>query len=119
MGEQWWCKAQENRADELVFFTWSGYPRWPGVVVKPDPKRAILAGQGHFFKPKISVFTECWTEARRAPVRIGKTYAVKRGGHWLSGKITRANLDGTFDANLVNSDGELSELEFIARDHIQ
>ena len=32
-------------SDALVFFSWSGYPRWPGIVVKPMPKNEIL--QGH------------------------------------------------------------------------
>ena len=50
--------------------------------MKPGPKADLLKGAGHFFKPHGKVFTETWTEVRRAPVSIGKTCEVYYKGSW-------------------------------------
>ena len=51
MAKKWWCAAQERRKGELCLFSWQGYPRWPGVVVPPQAKCELLAGNGHFYPP--------------------------------------------------------------------
>ena len=70
MREKWWCKAQETWNESLVFFSWSGYPRWPGIVVKPRPKSELLKGLGDFYKPDAKVFSETTGTSLRALGKI-------------------------------------------------
>ena len=32
---------QERLKNELVFFSWAGYPRWPGIVIAPMENLAV------------------------------------------------------------------------------
>ena len=44
----------------LVWFSWEGCVRWPGVVVPPRPKSELLSGMGQFYPPKLSVFESAY-----------------------------------------------------------
>ena len=33
-----------------------GYPRWPGMAVRPRPKKGLLAGRGDFYPPLRAIF---------------------------------------------------------------
>ena len=59
---QWWRKQQQDNAGRLVWFSWEGYPRWPGVVVSPMPSSDLLAGKGRFFRPDRNIFEEVYVQ---------------------------------------------------------
>ena len=45
----WAASAQTKRAGELVWPSWAGHPRWPGIAVPPPrPKKELSSGQGEF-----------------------------------------------------------------------
>mmetsp|Transcript_51497 Transcript_51497/g.116786 ORF Transcript_51497/g.116786 Transcript_51497/m.116786 type:complete len:447 (+) Transcript_51497:78-1418(+) len=114
MGEQWWSAAQERLKNELVFFSWAGYPRWPGIVVAPLEKSNLLAGKGHFYPPEKKLFAETFVAARRGPLEVGKRgmYEVMHGGRWRSAMLSRLNPDGTVDADVYDlTDSDVSEVE--------
>ena len=90
IGEQWWSAAQERLKNELVFFSWAGYPRWPGIVVAPLEKSTLLAGKGHFYPPDKKIFAETFVAARRGCLTLGeRRYQVMRGG-----RVAQCCLDG-------------------------
>mmetsp|Transcript_43586 Transcript_43586/g.138785 ORF Transcript_43586/g.138785 Transcript_43586/m.138785 type:complete len:341 (-) Transcript_43586:139-1161(-) len=60
MSEQWWCHLQTELSGKLVWFSWEGYPRWPGVVVPPKPRSELLQGKGQFFPPGADVFNTAY-----------------------------------------------------------
>lgn len=47
-----WTAKQSELAGNLVWFSWEGHPRWPGVVVPPQDRQELLNGtRGHFYRP--------------------------------------------------------------------
>ena len=53
--EKWWTKKQELWSGEVVFFSWQDYPKWPGIIVPPCSKSALLQGKGMFYPPDAKV----------------------------------------------------------------
>ena len=84
------CAVEDN---ELVLFSWQGYPRWPGIVVKPRPKKDFIAGKGDFYPPERKIFNHTFTMARRRPLKVGKKdfYEVQVRGQWYAATLTHIN----------------------------
>eukprot|EP00913_Durusdinium_trenchii_P020807 g19547.t1 len=61
-----WTGKQSELAGELVWFSWEGHPRWPGVVVPPQEnlrgeRDELLNGtRGHFYRPAESILKKAY-----------------------------------------------------------
>uniref|UniRef100_A0A7S1MBM8 J domain-containing protein n=1 Tax=Alexandrium catenella TaxID=2925 RepID=A0A7S1MBM8_ALECA len=102
MPERWWTAAQERLQNELCFFSWQGYPRWPGIVVPPLEQSKLLAGSGHFYPPSEDTFSTAFVAARRGALQLNVPgiYEVQKKGSWYATTLTYLDSDGTVGARL-------------------
>mmetsp|Transcript_83 Transcript_83/g.299 ORF Transcript_83/g.299 Transcript_83/m.299 type:complete len:413 (+) Transcript_83:77-1315(+) len=56
MAEAWHNQAQQKWSDQLVLCRLRGFPPWPSLVVKPQPRSALQGPMNAFAPPADSVF---------------------------------------------------------------
>ena len=77
MADKWWCQKQVDLSGKLVWFSWEGSPRWPGVIVPPKSKSELVNGKGQFYPPDSSVLER--TFIRDYDVGTKKEPAIQTG----------------------------------------
>lgn len=89
---------QTELRGQLVFFSWEGHPRWPGVVVPPQDRRGLLKGtRGYFYRPEEDILEKAYVRDYKTGEKMEQR--AKSGAQKTS--VRKVRVDDPFSKRYV------------------